>query len=174
MSSMDWVLLHKSTWDSRIRKPFHGNNFIRQCFGPNIARRHRRFKCFFTSTDPHIPVPFKNTHPNWEVHPLLNHIKRVSKNAIFLGKDISCGEQTIGFQGHHKDKQRITFKNEDSEFLADVIHSDGCTYSFYFCNQPAPEKYLKQGWSLLHARVLALVEELCNEHGQFVHVVKVM
>ena len=36
----------------------------------------------------------------------------VSKEAVCLGRDLSCDEQTIGFQGNHKDKQRITYKKE--------------------------------------------------------------
>jgi len=37
---------------------------------------------------------------------------QVSQSAIFLGRNLSCDEQTIGFQGNHRDKQRITYKKK--------------------------------------------------------------
>ena len=55
---------------------------------------------------------------------------RVSKECMFIGRDISCDEQDIPFQGQHKDKQRVTSKKVGDGFLLDVLCVDGYTYSF--------------------------------------------
>ena len=51
-----------------------------------------------------------------------------------IGRNVSIDEQDIGFQGRHKDKQRITFKKVGDGFLVDALCADGYTYSFYFRN----------------------------------------
>ena len=144
--------------------PVNGNDFIFSSFGENLTkskRRHRHFKSFFCSNNPNVPVPSRDTFPNWKVHPLLKHMRDVSQKAIFLGKNLSCDEQTIGFQGNHRDKQRITYKAEGDGFLADCICSDGYTYSFHFRHQPASQKIMEAcGCSPLHTRVIGLISQL--------------
>ena len=49
-----------------------------------------------------------------------------------LGHDISGNEQTIGFQGHHADKLRITYKAEGDGFQCDAICDAGYTQTFFF------------------------------------------
>jgi len=49
-----------------------------------------------------------------------------------MGRSVSCDEQTIGFQGRHQDKQRISYKKEGDGFQADCICENGYTYTFYF------------------------------------------
>ena len=145
--------------------PVNGNNFIHRAFGckHSIAvRRHKHFKAFFACVDPTFPVPSRDSHPNWKVHPLLKHIMKVSKAAIRVGQNISCDEQTIGFQGHHWDKQQITYKAEGDGFLADCICTDGYTYSFYFCHQPPPTVF--PDMSPLHSRVLSLISQLPDKN----------
>ena len=153
---------------SQQEDPVNGNDFIHTAFGGMTGvsqRRHRHFKSFFTSVDPTIPVPDRNTHPNWKVHPFLKHILDVSQKAIFMGRDLSCDEQTIGFQGHHKDKQRITYKKEGDGFLADTICGDGYTYSFFFRHQQVTSKLLDGlKCSPLHARVIALCSQLPDRY----------
>ena len=102
-----------------------------------VKKRHRHFKAFFCSVNPMLNVLSQDTHPNWKIHPFLKHILNVSKEAVFLGRNLSCNEQTVAFQGNHKDKQRITYKREGDGFLADCICSDGYTYSFHFRHQAA-------------------------------------
>ena len=148
--------------------PVNGNNFIHHAFGSNGAkatRRHRHFKCFFTSTNPCATPVSRETHPNWKVHPLLKHVLSVSKAAVFLGRHLSCDEQTMGFQGMSIHKQRITYKAEGNGFLVDCICSDGYTYNFYFRHQQASEKIMKTYYcSPLHARVLGLISQLPDKN----------
>ena len=49
-----------------------------------------------------------------------------------LGHDISGDEQTIGFQGCHADKLRITYKAEGDGFQCDAICDAGYTWTFFF------------------------------------------
>ena len=77
-----------------------------------------------------------------------------------LGRDISGDEQTIGFQGRHSDKLRITYKAEGDGFQCDALADTGFTWTFYFHNQPAPEKWTKLGYSPLHSRILGMFDQL--------------
>ena len=54
------------------------------------------------------------------------------------------------FQGQYKDKHRITYKAEGDGFQADALCDEGFTYKVHTPNDPAPNKYLKQGLSPLH------------------------
>ena len=152
---------------SQLEDPVNGNDLVHRVFGGRSAksvRRHKHFKCFFACVNPLIEIPSRETHPNWKIHPLLKHMNEVSKKAVHLGQNLSCDEQTIGFQGHHKDKQRITYKNEGDGFLADCICSDGYTYNFHFRHQAPSKKLLDDGLSPLHARVVGLVSQLPNKN----------
>ena len=144
--------------------PVNGNDLAHTSFGVKAAtsqRRHRHFKSFFASNDPCHPVPSRDEVPNWKVHPFLKHILKVSQEAVFMGRDLSCDEQTIGFQGNHRDKQRITYKKEGDGFLADCICSDGYTFAFHFRHQAASKKIMDSfKCSPLHARVLGLISQL--------------
>ena len=155
-------------FSSQVQDPLNGNDFIHKSFGGVVTmskRRHRHFKNFFCSVDPQIPVPSRLTHPNWKVHPFLKHMKKVSQEAVVLGRNLSCDEQTIGFQGNHRDKQRITYKKEGDGFLADTICSDGYTYAFHFRHQPASPKIMEGAkCSPLHARVLGLISQLPHKY----------
>jgi hypothetical protein len=131
---------------SQKEDPVNGNDLVHTSFGgrPGMSkRRHKHFKAFFASNNPYRPVPSRDTHPNWKVHPFLKHILQVSQEAVFMGRNLSCDEQTIGFQGNHKDKQRITYKKEGDGFLADCICSDGYTFAFHFRHQDASKKSWK-------------------------------
>ena len=149
---------------SSITDPVNGNDFVFKCFGCSPAkaeRRHKQFKCFFTLHDPLEVMLPREIAPNQKVMPFLIHILKISQNAVFLGRRLSCDEQTQGFQGQCIFAQRITYKAEGDGFLADCICSDGYTYSFYFRHQPPSEKFIKE-WncSPLHSRVLAMVSQL--------------
>jgi hypothetical protein len=153
---------------SQLEDPVNGNDFVHNSFGGvswKSERRHRHFKCFFSSQNPTLTVPSRESNPNWKVHPLLKHMLHVSKEAIFLGRNLSCDEQTIGFQGNHKDKQRITYKREGDGFLTDCICSDGYTYAFHFRHQDASTKISKEfECSPLSARVLGLISQLKHKY----------
>ncbi len=152
---------------SQVEDPVNGNDLVHRVFGGKSAksvRRHKHFKCFFACVNPLIPTPSRDTHPNWKVHPLLKWMNGVNKKAVHLGRDLSCDEQTVGFQGHHKDKQRITYKNEGDGFLADCICSEGYTYNFHFRHQAPSKILIDAGLSPLHARVVGLVSQLPNKN----------
>jgi hypothetical protein len=76
--------------------------------------------------------------------------------AWLVGRVFACDEQTMGFQGKHVDKRRITYKKEGDGFQADVLAQDGWTHQVYLRNEPAPKEYLRMGLCPLHARVLWL------------------
>ena len=153
---------------SSLVDPVNGRDFIHKAFGSlatKSIRRHKHFKCFFSSVDPTIQTPSRDSHPNWKVHPLLKHMLKVSQAAVFMGKNLSCDEQTVGFQGNHRDKQRITYKKEGDGFLADCICSNGYTYAFHFRHQKASEALIKEmKCSPLHSRVLGLISQLPHKN----------
>ena len=84
--------------------------------------------------------------------------------AWWLGCDISGDEQTIGFQGHHSDKLHITYKAEGDGFQCDALCKSGFTWTFHIRNQPAPRNWTMKGYSPLHARILAMFDQLETEH----------
>ena len=142
--------------------PVHGNAFIYQNFGPNASRRHKHFKSFFAVQDPRINIPTRSLFPNWKIRPLLKWMLFVFQLAWCLGAIFSVDEQTVGFQGKHADKLRITYKAEGDGFQCDALCENGFTYQFYFRNEPPPKRY--KGMSPLHARVMALFDTLQDKY----------
>ena len=45
-----------------------------------------------------------------------------------------------------------------------LLGSDGYTYTFFFRNQPAPQSYLDQDLCPLHARVMALLDQVVSKN----------
>lgn len=176
MSHLSLYLLHAISpspqinfkFKSEIEDPVNGSTLCHEVFGNGGVTRHKEFKAFFSATDPIVPTPPTSSHPNWKIDPCLKHFVRVSKNCMFIGTSIAIDEQDIGFQGKHKDKQRVTFKKVGDGFLLDALCSDGYTYTFYFRNQPAPKSWIDKGLSPLHARVMSLVQQLPNETRNYV------
>ena len=150
--------------NSQDKDPINGNDFVSSAFGPNALRRHREFKAFFACVDPLLPTPSRKTHPNWKVQKFFKWAMYISKKCVFIGRQISCDEQTIGFQGRHPDILRISYKREGDGFQCDSICADGYTYCFYFRNQPAPKFFLDLGMSSLHARVHGLWDQLPSKN----------
>jgi hypothetical protein len=146
--------------------PVHGNDFVYQSFGPNAERRNKHFRSFFSCQNPTIDPPARSKFPNWKIRPLLTWMNRVFTMAWQLATCVSCDEQTIGFQGNHKDKRRITYKAEGDGFQCDALCQDGFTYQFYFRNEPAPPRWKRLGLSPLHSRVMALFDTLKDKYHQ--------
>jgi hypothetical protein len=113
--------------------------------------------------DPRLIVPDRNIQPNWKVAPLLHHMNYLNVKAWKLGSNISVDEQTIGFQGNHKDKLRITYKVEGDGLQCNALCQEGYT-TFYYWNQPAPKKFLDQDLSPLHARVMYMFDLLKEDY----------
>ena len=130
-------------FQSQADNPINGNDSVKSSLGPNTTRRHKHFKHFLVVQDPLKPNPSREQYPNWKVEPFLIWMKKVSIQAWKCGRIISVDEQTIGFQGRHGAKLRITYKREGDGFQCDALRDGGYTYTFYFRHQPAPEKYLK-------------------------------
>ena len=130
----------------------------------NAVRRHRMFRAFFAVQDPRKEVPPRKTSPMFKVLPIINWLNKVGKLSWQLGPDLSVDEQTIGFQGRHADKLRITYKAEGDGFQCDALCDSGFTYAHYFRNERPPAKYIKDGLSPLHARVMWLFDRLVEKH----------
>lgn len=145
---------------SQSDDPVQGCDFINQHFGPNAERRFRHFKCFFACQDPRHVTPDRNKNPLFKVAMIVKWINEVGRYCVDLGENVSIDEQTIGFQGRHQHKLRITYKKEGDGFQCDVLCEDGFTFSVYFRNEPPPTKYTSKGFSPLHARVFWLFDQL--------------
>ena len=151
-------------FNTQEKDPVNGNDFVASAFGVNAVRRHKEFKAFFACADPLLPTPSRKTHPNWKVQKFFKWAMYISKKCVVIGKQISCDEQTIGFQGRHPDVLRISYKKEGDGFQCDAICADGYTYCFYFRNQVAPKCFLDLGMSPLHARVHSLWDQLPSKY----------
>jgi hypothetical protein len=120
----------------------------------------QNIQSFFCLNEPKKEVSKRSDDPNYKIGRLMRHMQLVSQEAWDPGPDLVIDEQTIGFQGRHADKRRITYKAEGDGFQCDALCDEGYTFSFYFCNQPAPKKYLLQGMLPLHSRVMSLFDSL--------------
>ena len=151
-------------FQSQQQNDVNGNDFVARSLGPNATRRHKHFRRFLACQNPVVPVPPRQKAPNFKVGEFLAHIIQVSMAAWICGMKISVDEQTIGFQGRHPDKLRITYKAEGDGFQCDALCNDGYTFSFYFRNEPPPPEYIAKGMSPLHARVLYLFDTLKQKY----------
>ena len=75
-------------------------------------------------------------------------------------------EKTTGFQGRNPSKLRITYKKEGDGYQRDYLCGDGYTFTFYFCHKPPTFKYTYIGLYPLHARVMALFDEVTIEYHE--------
>ena len=168
MSHLSLYLLHGVSpspqidlkFKSQAEDPVNGSDLCWHVFGKNGTTRHKEFKAFFSAADPLKPVPPTTSHPNWKVDALLKHMMRVSKEVVCIGQDISVDEQDIGFQGRHRDKQRISYKKVGDGFLVDALSADGYTFTWYFRHQQAPPQWIEKGLSPLHSRVMSRFQQL--------------
>ena len=118
MSHLSLYMLHAISPSPRLdikfksesEDPVNRLTLCNEVFGKSWVTWHKEFKVFFNATDPIIPIPSRNIHPNWKVDPCLKHFTRVSRECIYIGRSIACHEQDIVFQGRRRDKQRVTFK----------------------------------------------------------------
>ena len=144
--------------------PVQGSDLCHRIVGDNANKRHKQFKAFFCLQDPAKQAPTRKDRPTYKVNSFLKHLQKVSMSAWRLGRDISGDEQTIGFQGRHSDKLRITYKAEGDGFQCNALADTGFTWTFYFRNQPAPEKWTKLGYSPLHSRILGMFDQLEEQY----------
>jgi Transposase IS4 len=121
---------------SPFKDPVHGNQYLHHHMGCSGARRFKEFRAFFACQDPQAIIPCRKANPLFKVSMLIKWINYVGPQSVDLGESIAIDEQTIGFQGRHGDKLRISYKAEGDGFQADVICQEGFTYQSYFCNEP--------------------------------------
>ena len=129
----------------------HSSAFLRRVLGPAASLPLWHFKCCFACQDPNIAVTSKKNHPNLKVDEYFRHIQTIFRNCWMSGRDLYKDEQTMGFKGQHADKLRITYKQEVDGFQCDCIADNGYTFTLYFRNHPAPNKWLDKGYSPLHS-----------------------
>ena len=106
------------------------------------------------------PTPIRKSHPNWKIQVLLRHAIIVSKDEIFIGISFSFDEETMGCKCRHPDILRINYKKEGDGFQWYALGYDGYTYTFFFRNKPSPQSYLDKDLCPLHARVMALLDQV--------------
>ncbi|MGL5935534.1 MAG: hypothetical protein ACRCZI_07915, partial [Cetobacterium sp.] len=154
--------------DMKLKSPFedpvHGNQYLYNHIGPHGAQRFRHFRAFFACQDPRAAPPCRKANPLFKVSLVVKWINYLGPIAVDLGKSISIDEQTVGFQGRHADKQRISYKAEGDGFQCDVIAQEGFTYQVYFRNEPPPAQYTSKGFAPLHARCLWLLDSLKDKY----------
>jgi Transposase IS4 len=144
--------------------PVHGNQYLYENIGRNGVRRFREFRAFFAVQDPRAVPPCRKSNPLFKVSQVVKWINYIGPKSVDLGEAISIDEQTVGFQGRHADKRRITYKAEGDGFQCDVICQEGFTYQVYFRNEPAPVEYTSKGIAPLHARCLWLLDSLKEKY----------
>ena len=154
----------ESKFSSQATDPVHGNDMVFRAFDSGATRRHRHFKAFLSIQDPLIKVPPRDQFPNWKVRPLIQWINKIGPEAWDCGEYVSVDEMTMGFQGKHEHKLRITYKQEGDGFQCDALADSGYTYQVYMRNDPPPPKYLKQNLSPLHSRVMFLFDSLKDKY----------
>ena len=94
----------------------NGSDFCYNAFGSCERRRHKEFNAFFEVQYPVKTTPIRKTHTNWNIQVLLRHDIIVNKDAIFIGRSLSCNEETMGYKGTHPDIMRINYKKEGDGF----------------------------------------------------------
>ncbi len=90
---------------------------------------------------------------------------------------ILVDEQTCKMQGCSWYKTRLgKFKRLGNGLQTDCITDDGCTYNFYFQNEPVPKKWMLKGMCPMHCCLLHIFEHFphvghyCNMENLFMRV----
>ena len=128
---------------------------------PSVATNTLRI---FSCQNPAIDSPNHSEYPNWKVRHLLTWMNFIFTTIWLLGLCFSIDKMTMRFQVQHKDKRRITYKAEVDGFQADALCDDGFIYQVYMRNDPKTKKYLKQGLSPIHSRVMALFDAVKDSY----------
>ena len=99
------------------------------------------FKAFLSIQNPLFDPPSREKYPNWKIRPLLAWMNFIFPTAWLLGIKVAIDKMTMGFQGMHIDKRRITYKEEGDGFQADALADEGYCYQFYMRNDFPPKQY---------------------------------
>ena len=90
----------------------------------------------------------------------LGHLSKNFKDCWETGADLSIDEMTLGFQGRHGSKLRITYKRVGDGFQCDSICDEGYCFAFIFCHDTQP-KY-KHNLCNTSEQVIWLIQQLKN------------
>ena len=99
-----------------------------------------------------VNVTSRKRAPNHKVDHFFFHLIQVSTKAFEPVCNISSDKQDASFQGHHEDKQRVTFKRAGDGFLIDSLCEYGYTINFYPRNVPPTKKWIEKGNSPTHSQ----------------------
>ena len=111
----------QQSFSPQTKDLIHGKYFLYQSLEENAVRQHTHFKAFFSMCNPMIHSPSRKKFPNWKIRPMLLWMNFLFLTIWLMGLAFSVNEMTMGFQGRHKDKQRITYKNEGGGFQCDAL-----------------------------------------------------
>ena len=84
------------------------------------------------------PKSIATRHSLFKVHIMLQHFQRKFELYWYPVQYLRIDEKTIGFQGRHKDKLRIMFKDAGDGLQSDSVFDCGYTYSFAYINDGIP------------------------------------
>jgi len=57
-----------------------------------VLHSTRSSRPFFTAVNPFIPTPATSTPPNWKIDRILTSIKKIAKESVALGDNVSVDE----------------------------------------------------------------------------------
>ena len=97
--------------------------------------------------------------PMFKVEKIIQELENNSKSKWDCGCVLSIDEQTIGFQGHHQNKLRVTYKRIGGGFQCDALCERVFTIVFRFRHDNVPNTGYNNICPL-HQRVVYLVQQL--------------
>ena len=127
---------------SQYSDPINGSDLVHISFGANAANIFKLFKKLFVVQYPMVHIPSRKQAPNHKVDHLFSCLIQVSAKTFELCCNISSDKQDAIFQGHIKDKHRVTFKRVGDGFLIAAVFKDGYTINFYPSNIPPPNNWI--------------------------------
>ena len=105
-----------------------------------MRRRWYELKHLFCMYDPSIDPKYDAAKKSIVmVHRMMQHLQINFELYQDPARDLSINEQTIGFQGRHKDKLQIMFKDSGDVFQPDAVCDCGYTYYLIYRNDDIPE-----------------------------------
>ena len=105
--------IHKRKWCFTPKNTIWGvwEGLYTPCFWVHwkncYQERHKHFMCLLYFIDTTMNNFSWDFHPNWKLHPFLEHIMYMFQVTVLLRRNISFNEQIIRFQGNHREKQTI-------------------------------------------------------------------
>ena len=83
-----------------------------------------------------IKAPSKEEFTNWKIIPFIKWLNYQCPRAWQLGYSVVVDEMTMSFKGNHRDKLRITYKDEGDGFQDNALCDGGYCYQVYMWNDP--------------------------------------